>query len=68
MEPKHFNYPIEEDYSLYGKDLENAGILIKRDFGYYPSRMVSVKESVNFYMEKIKNNPLYCIHKDSLVL
>lgn len=68
IDPKHFNYPIEEDYSLYGKDLENAGILTKRDFGYYPSRMVSVKESVNFYMEKIKNNPFYCIHKDSLVL
>ena len=62
-----FNFPIEEDYNLYGKELEKAGLLIKKDFGYYPSRMVSVQDSVNFYMNKVKENPYYCIDKNSIV-
>ena len=61
-----FNYPIEEDYHLYGEELEEAGILLKKDFGYYPSRMVSVQDSVNFYMNRIKENPYYCIDKNSI--
>jgi len=63
-----FNFPIEENYSLYGKDIESAGLLAQKDFGYYPTRMVSVKDSVNLYIEKIKSNPLYCIDKSSINL
>ena len=63
-----FNFPVEEDYSSYGEDIDEAGLLVQKDFGYYPSRMVSVKESVNFYINKIKNNPYYCIDRESLTL
>tara|TARA_Y100001970_G_C14250497_1_gene871488 strand:- start:2641 stop:3474 length:834 start_codon:yes stop_codon:yes gene_type:complete len=62
-----FKFPIEEDYRMYGIDLDKAGLLLKKDFGYYPSRMVSVKDSVSFYMDKIKENPYYCIDKNSLI-
>ncbi len=62
-----FKFPIEEDYRMYGKDLDDAGLLIKKNFGYYPSRMVSVKDSVYFYMNKIKEDPFYCIDKNSLI-
>ena len=62
------NFPVEENYHLYGQDIESAGMLIQKDFGYYPSRMVSVKDSVNFYIEKIKVNPLYCLDKNSINL
>ena len=63
-----FNYPIEENYHLYGEELNSAGLLLEKDFGYYPSRMVSVKDSVNFYMDSIKKNPYYCIDEDSINL
>jgi len=63
-----FNYPVEENYYQYGEDLEAAGLLIQKDFGYYPTRMVSVEESVNFYLNMIKKNPFYCIDKLSLNL
>lgn len=64
----NFNFPVEEDYSSYGEDIDDAGLLVQKDFGYYPSRMVSVKESVNFYINKIKDNPYYCIDEESLTL
>lgn len=67
-DPKKFKFPIEEDYKLYGEDLLESGFLLKKDFGYYPSRMVSVKDSVNFYINKIIENPYYCISNNSLVL
>jgi aminoglycoside N3'-acetyltransferase len=68
MERNPFNFPIEEDYTAYGDDLASAGLIIKKDFGYCSSRMVSVKESVDFYIKKIKSNPNYCIHKASIPL
>ena len=68
VEGLKFHFPIEENYYLYGKDIESAGLLVQKDFGYYPSRMVSVKDSVNLYIEKIKVNPLYCIDKSSINL
>lgn len=67
-ESTSFNFPIEEDYSSYGEDVEAAGLLIQKEFGYYPSRMISVKESVDFYIKKIKSNPYYCINKASINL
>ena len=63
-----FNYPVEEDYSEYGKDVEAAGLLVQKNFGYHPTRMISVKESVNFYLDMIKKNPFYCVDKLSLDL
>jgi|TARA_B110000261_G_C13039889_1_gene339868 aminoglycoside N3'-acetyltransferase len=68
VEGLKFRFPIEENYDLYGKDIENAGLITQKDFGYYPSRMVSVKDSVNLYLEKIKVNPYYCIDKSSISL
>jgi aminoglycoside N3'-acetyltransferase len=68
VEGLKFRFPIEENYYLYGKDIESAGLLTQKDFGYYPSRMVSVKDSVNYYIEKIKVNPYYCIDKSSFSL
>jgi len=65
---QQFNYPIEENYCDYGIDLERAGLLTQKEFGYYPTRMVSVKDSVDFYMKKIKSNPFYCIDSGSLNL
>jgi aminoglycoside 3-N-acetyltransferase len=62
---KYFKFPIEENYEKYGKDLEQAGLLTKKDFGYYPSRMVSVQKSVEFYINRIKENPFYCIDEGS---
>lgn len=62
-----FKFPIEENYEAYGDDLEDAGLITKKEFGYFPTRMVSVKDSVEFYMNKIIENPLYCIHKDSII-
>jgi aminoglycoside 3-N-acetyltransferase len=61
-----FNFPVLEDYSRYGDDVEEAGILIQKEFGYYPSRMVPVKDSVNLFVNMIKKNPLYCIENSSL--
>ena len=51
---------------MYGEELDKAGLIINKDFGYYPSRMVSVKESVNFYIKRVKQDPYYCIDKKSL--
>ena len=62
-----FKFPIEENYEAYGNDLDEVGLITKKDFGYFPTRMVSVKDSVEFYMNKIIKNPLYCIHKDSII-
>ena len=62
-----FKFPIEENYEAYGDDLEEAGLITKKEFGYFPTRMVPVRDSVEFYMNKIKENPLYCIHKDSII-
>ena len=59
---------MEEDYSEYGKDVEAAGLLVQKNFGYHPTRMISVKESVNFYLDMIKKNPFYCVDKLSLDL
>lgn len=61
-----FNFPIEEDYSSYGEDLDRAGLITEKEYGYYPSRMVSVKESVEFYIKKLRKDPYYCIQKESL--
>ena len=61
-----FNFPIEENYFIYGEELDKAGLIINKDFGYYPSRMVSVKDSVNFYIKRVKQDPYYCIDKKSL--
>lgn len=62
------NFPVEENYYLYGKDIETTGLLTQKNFAYYPSRMVSVKDSVNLYIDKIKANPFYCIDKSSINL
>ena len=61
-----FNFPIEEDYTQYGDDVDSAGLLCSKKFGYYPSRIVPIKDVVNLYMEKIGNNPFYCIDSSSL--
>ena len=63
-----FNFPIEEDFSVYGEGVDSRGLLIKKDFGYYPSRMISVLESVNFFIKKIRQDPYYCIDKSSINL
>ena len=61
-----FHFPVEEDYEQYGHDIEQAGLLISKEFAYYPTRVVPVYESVNLYMDKVKNNPTYCIAKQSI--
>ncbi len=65
-ENRCFKFPVEEDYSSYGEEVESSGLLVQKQFGYYPSRMISVKESVDFYMARIRENPYYCIDKNSL--
>ena len=57
-----------ENYCDYGIDLERTGLITQKEFGYYLTRMVSVKDSVDFYMKKIKSNPFYCIDSGSLNL
>jgi len=64
--PIYFNFPVEEDYSQYGEDVDAAGLLRQKEFGYYPSRMVPVHDVVQLYQKKLVQNPLYCIDKASL--
>ena len=61
-----FCFPVEENYEQYSLDIDDAGLLISKRFALYNTRAVSVYDSVNLFIEKAKNNPLYCIAEDSI--
>lgn len=61
-----YNFPIEEDFEQYGKDVQAAGLLTIKPFGLYPSRMIGVRESVDLMVEKICTVPNYCVSPGSI--
>lgn len=61
-----YNFPIEEDFEQYGKDVDAAGLLIVKPFGLYPSRMIGVRESVDLMVKKIRTVPNYCVSPGSI--
>ena len=61
-----FNFPIEEDFTLYGEQLLKNNLLIIKEFKFYPSRMVDIKRSVDFMINQYKTNEFYCINQSSL--
>lgn len=61
-----FNFPIEEDFNLYGEDLLNEKKLLIKNFKFYPSRMVNIYDSVNLMINKYNENRFYCINKKSI--
>jgi aminoglycoside N3'-acetyltransferase len=58
-----FVFPIEEDFSTYGQDLERHKLLKSVNFAYSESRMVDVRDSVDFFMNKLQQDQYYCIDK-----
>lgn len=58
-----FMFPIEEDFSIYGLDLERNKLLRRVSFAYSESRMVSVRDSVDFFMDQLQRDQYYCIDK-----
>jgi aminoglycoside N3'-acetyltransferase len=58
-----FMFPIEEDFSTYGLDLERHNLLKRSNFAYSESRMVSVRDSVDFFMDQLQRDQYYCIDK-----
>ena len=63
---KIFNFPIEEDFTLYGHELLKKNLLIKKNFKFYPSRMVVIHKSVDFMINRYKQNKFYCINSQSI--
>jgi len=62
----NFLFPIEEDFTQYGLDVQSSGILTACDFVYSTTRMVPVQDSVRIFMDKARGNPYYCISKSSI--
>ena len=60
-----FGFPVEEDFGLFGEDLYREGRLIRSDFAYYESRMVSVADCCDFFEEKALDDPFYCLPDSS---
>lgn len=66
VKSERFCFPVEEDYNQYGLDVDGAGLLISKQFALYYTKAVPVLDSVNLFIEKARNNPLYCIAEDSI--
>ncbi len=60
-----YQFPIKDDYTLLGKDLIAAGLLISKPFAYSQTRMVHIGKFCDFLETKIRADKNYCTTKPS---
>ena len=62
-EPELTRFPVEEDFAPFAAELDARGLLLKKPFAFYPSRMTSVTACVDVFEEKLKADPYYCLKR-----
>lgn len=63
--PEGLVFPIKEDFSPFGVDLDKAGLLTRKKFAYYESRMTQVDQCCDFFSEQLRKNIYYCLNVPS---
>ncbi len=59
--PTDLVFPVKEDFSPFGVDLEKAGKLVRKPFAYYESRMARIEDVCDFFTSQLRQNIFYCL-------
>ena len=61
LPPANFEFPIISKYYKLGQDVQNDGLLVKKNFAYSISRMVPINRFCTWLTSKIEKEPNYLL-------